>query len=94
MTLLEHLLESGYEPENYIDILDSIAEAERDLADYKINPGRYDEQEMNFAELDLEDWNEALVEMRHGWLTNQSEEQLQVEADKIRQWVSEHPDGV
>jgi hypothetical protein len=92
MTLLEHLLDDGYKPADYIDILDSVEQAEKSIEDFKIHPDIYDAEEIEFAENDIEDWNEELSEMRHGWWNLQTEEQMKLENDMIRQWVDEHSD--
>jgi hypothetical protein len=88
-TLLEHLLDCGFNPQDYIDMIDSIEEVERDLEDYKKYPEDYT-YELQYGENDIEDWTEQLVQMRKGWWNHQTEIQMEAEADIIRQWLREN----
>ena len=53
-TLLSHLLCNGYEPENYLDLLDCIKYAEYDKERAKEVLEEYDEEELSFIDGDID----------------------------------------
>lgn len=87
-TLLRHLLFEGYDPEDYVNALDGIEEAESDLEDAKEHPENYDEEDMEYLQSDIEEWQEELSRMKEDWHPDQEpdmDEQLQI----IKKWIEE-----
>ncbi len=90
-TLLRHLLEHGYDPEEYLDILSSIAEAQKERAYLKEHFEGIGE-ELQDIDLDIDAWEEILKGMRKGW--KKEKRSLKGEIDILRQWVQEREDFV
>ena len=89
-TLLDHLLGLGYEPEDYLDLLNEIKEAQKERRYVIKHPEEYDspEEEKRYLKELVEDLQEALTEMRDEWKPvgriNMSEE-----IKRIRKWKEE-----
>lgn len=86
--LLQHLLCEGYDPEDYIDALDNIEDAENDKRDADAHPEDYDPEDLVCIEDDIQDWKEELRRMKEDWHPDQEpdmDEQLQI----IKKWVQE-----
>lgn len=67
-TLLESLLDNFYEPQDYVDTLEEVADGEETLQDYgKRNDDFYDEEEIEFLRRDMEVWQDDLINMRDDW---------------------------
>ena len=87
-TLLSHLLCNGYEPENYLDLLDCIKYAEYDKERAKEIPEEYDEEELSFIDGDIAEWEEKLHDMRENW-EPETEPNMGEEIERIKKWVEE-----
>ena len=66
-TLLHHLLCNGYDPADYLDALDGIADSESAKEGYAEHPEEYDAEAMSFVDDDIEDWYEELNRMKENW---------------------------
>ncbi len=90
-SLLRHLLEHGYDPEEYLDILRSIAEAQEERAYLK---GHFEGigEELQDIDLDIDAWEEVLQSMRKGW--KKKRRSMEEEIDILRQWVQAREDFV
>lgn len=87
-SLLSHLISWGYDPNDYIDALENIADAEKAKVESKEHPEKYDEEELSFIDGDIEQWNEDLSEMRNGWEPSYKPD-MQKEVEKIKLWIKE-----
>ena len=87
-TLLSHLFCNGYEPENYLDLLDCIKYAEYDKERAKEVLEEYDEEELSFIDGDIAEWEEKLHDMRENWGA-ETEPNMGEEIERIKKWVEE-----
>lgn len=87
-TLLHHLLESGYDPENYLDTLENIADGEADKKRAEEHPEEYNEEELSYIDDDIEDWQAELKEYTKDW-EPEKELNMQEEIEMIKKWVNE-----
>lgn len=87
-TLLGHLLCNGYEPEDYLDMIDCIKSAEYDKERAKEVPEEYDEEEMSFIDGDIEAWEEKLHDMRADWKPEQKPN-MDEEIEGIKKWLQD-----
>lgn len=86
-TLLNHLLCFGYDPEDYLDLLDNIETAQEDKKYFEEHPEEADE-EAKYIDDDIADWEEKLKDMREGWKP-EKEPNMDEEIQLIKKWV--HP---
>lgn len=88
-TLLHHLLEWGYEPEEYLELLENIETAKKEMEYYKEHPEECDEEGISYIEDDIKDWENELNCMTEDWkpekVLNMSEE-----IEIIRNWLKEY----
>lgn len=87
-TLLRHLLECGYEPEEYLELMENIADAEADRKRAEEHPEDYDEEELSFLDDDIEIWEEKLKDMREDWKPKK-EPNMTEEIETLKKWVQE-----
>lgn len=84
-TLLRHLILWGYDPGEYIDILDNIETAKNDKAYLEEHPEEANE-EAAYIDEDIADWEEDLSCMREGWEPSTKpdmDEQIKI----IKDWI-------
>lgn len=84
-SLLEHILDRMGDPSLYLDAVDDLKEWNTTLADYKLHPEVYNEEEISFSEIDIEDDNNRILEMESGW--NSSGKNMSEEIQLIRVYV-------
>lgn len=84
-TLLNHLLCWGYEPEDYLDILDNIETAQEEKKYLEEHPEEADE-EAQYLDDDIAEWEEKLRDIREDWKPEQ-ELDMDEEIELIRKWV-------
>lgn len=84
-TLLNHLLCWGYEPEDYLDILDNIETAQEEKKYLEEHPEEADE-EAQYLDDDIAEWEEKLRDIREDWKPEQ-EPDMDEEIELIRKWV-------
>lgn len=84
-TLLNHLLCWGYEPEDYLDILDNIETAQEEKKYLEEHPEKADE-EAQYLDDDIAEWEEKLRDIREDWKPEQ-EPDMDEEIELIRKWV-------
>lgn len=89
-TLLNHLLCWGYEPEDYLDILDNIETAQEEKKYLEEHPEEADE-EAQYIDDDVADWEEKLKDMRADWKP-EKEPNMDEEIELIKKWVKERED--
>lgn len=87
-TLLDHLLDCGYDPEDYLDTLDDLETLEKDQEYFKAHPEEGDPEEIEFISVDIETDEESLRDMRSGWKSDKTD--MDEEIEKIKQWVKEN----
>lgn len=85
-TLLMFLLKSGYDVEEFLYLLDNIESAEADLGDYQNNPEKFDEEEIEYAKVDLEDWKEEYHDFIEEYMGKYPEADLAEEIRAVREW--------
>lgn len=87
-TLLSHLLDEGYNPEDYLDAMDNIETAKEDKKYIEEHPEEADGEEPDWIDDDIAHWEEELKYMRNGWKP-ESEPDMDKEIKLIKQWVGE-----
>lgn len=87
-TLLNHLLYWGYEPEDYLELLDNIETAEEEKKYLEAHPEEADEEEASYLDDDIADWQEELKSMREDWKP-EKEPNMDEEIELIKKWVKE-----
>ena len=87
-TLLSHLLCNGYEPENYLALLNCIKYAEYDKERAKEVPEECDEEELSFIDGDIADWEEKLHDMRADW-EPEKKPNMDEEIERIKKWLQD-----
>lgn len=87
-TLLQHLLCWGYEPEDYLDVLDNIETAKNDKKYLEEHPEEADEEEASYIDDDIADWEEELKDMRADWKPKK-EPNMDEEIEHIKKWCEE-----
>ena len=85
-TLLQHLLYWGYEPEDYINAIENIKDADRIKKDAYEKPELYDEEELSFVDDDIADWEEELRDMREDWIP-EKKPNMDAEIKLIKDWI-------
>lgn len=90
-TLLNHLLCWGYEPEEYLDLLDNIETAKEEKKYLEEHPEEADEEEAQYIDDDIEDWQDKLESMREDWKPD-GEPNMDEEIELIKKWVKERED--
>ncbi len=90
-TLLAHLLGFGYEPEDYLDIMDNINTARKEKEYLADHPEEADEEEASYLDDDIECWEEKLKDMREFWEPGK-EPNMDKEVDIIKKWVKDKED--
>lgn len=63
-TLLHHLLCWGYDPEDYLELLDNIETAEEEKKYLEEHPEEADEEEASYLDDDIAYWKEELKSRR------------------------------
>lgn len=86
-TLLNHLLYEGYEPKQYLDILDGIEAAKKDKKRLEEHPEEADE-ESQWIDVDIKRWQEVLKDMIEFWKPEE-EPNMAEEIERIKKWVEE-----
>lgn len=86
-TLLEHLLYWGYDPEDYLDMLDDIQTSIEDKEYLDKHPEEASE-DAQYIDDDIECWEEQLLDMRAGWNPKQKPN-MEKELELIKKWVRE-----
>ena len=89
-TLLNHLLNWGYDPEDYLDTLDNIKTAIKEKEYLAEHPEEADE-EAQYLDDDIESWQEELKDMRADWKP-EKEPNMDEELEIIKKWVKERED--
>lgn len=89
-TLLNHLLNWGYDPEDYLDTLDNIETAIKEKEYLAEHPEEADE-EAQYLDDDIESWQEELKDMRADWKP-EKEPNMDEELEIIKKWVKERED--
>lgn len=87
-TLLQHLLWNGYDPEDYLELLDNIETAEEEKKYLEEHPEEADEEEASYLDDDIADWQEELKSMREGWSTN-TKPDMASELANLKSWIAE-----
>ena len=92
-TLLNHLLNWGYDPEDYLELLDNIETAEEEKKYLEEHPEEADEEEASYLDDDIADWEEELKSMREDWKP-EKEPNMDEEIKLIKKWVKEREDFI
>lgn len=87
-TLLNHLIVEEFNPEEYLEYLDDIEKAKKELARAEEHLEEVEEEEKKFIAEDIRGWNEAVEEMLYGW-NPEYEPDMEEEIVRIRKWVEE-----
>lgn len=88
-SLLSHLLSYSYDPQEYLNILDEIQKANAS----KRHPEDFDEEEVALIDVDIEEWEEKLENMRYDWTPN-GEPDMNAEIEFIKKWLNECKEGL
>jgi hypothetical protein len=86
-SLLYHLLCCGYDPEDYLIILDNIETAIQDREYLLVHPEEANEEAL-YLDDDITDWQEELKRMRYEWKPDK-EPDMEEELALIKKWVKE-----
>lgn len=93
-TLLNHLLNLGYEPEHYLDMLENVETIKSDIEITKQNIAEPSEKEdLESYKADLEEALEELKDMRADWKP-EKEPNMNEEIELIKKWVKEREDFI
>lgn len=87
-TLLSYLI-NQYDVYEFLQLIDSIAEAEQAWEDYKINPDRYEAEEIEFLQENLGFWKEQRHDMLAEWNDEHPEADEKKEIEMVRKWHRE-----
>ena len=87
-TLLKHLLECEYAPEDYLNALENLETAKEQKKYMEDHPAETDEEEASCIDTDIEEWEEELEDMRRGWEPAE-EPNMDVEIELIKRWIEE-----
>lgn len=87
-TLLSYLI-NRYDVYEFLELIDSIEEAEQTWEDYKVNPIKYDAEEIEFLQEDLEDWEEQRRDMLAEWRDGHPEADEKKEIEMVKKWGKE-----
>lgn len=87
-TLLHHLLDWGYEPEEYLNALDSLAYAELDKKNAEEHPEENDEWELSDLEDEIEELQEEIARYKEDWKP-EKEPNMEEEIATIKKWLEE-----
>ena len=85
-TLLNHLLCWGYDPEDYLNVMDNIETAKEDKKYLEEHPEEADEEEASYLDDDIADWEEELKRMREDW-KQEKESNMDEEIELLKKWV-------
>lgn len=89
-TLLNHLLCYGYEPEDYLELLDNIETAQEEKTYLREHPEEAGE-EAQYIDDDIVCWEDELKDLRADWKPDY-EPKMDEEIEIIRKWVREKED--
>lgn len=92
-TLLHHLLCWGYDPEDYLELLDNIETAEEEKKYLEEHPEEADEEEASYLDDDIAYWKEELKSRRKDWKP-EKEPNMDEEIELIKKWVKEREDFI
>lgn len=88
-TLLSHLLAWGYDPEEYLDILDDIETAKEEKEYLAEHPEEADEEDQYIDDY-IADWEEKLRDMQKcSFWEPKKEPNMEEEIELIKKWVME-----
>lgn len=90
MTLLDHLLTTGQNPEDYLFFFEDSMLCEADKSDYEMAPEQFTPEFLAVAHLDQAEDEVRMNDMRIGWNAAGRDEYLEVA--RIRRWVRQHKD--
>lgn len=85
-SLLDHLLYWGFDPEEYLNLLDEIETAEKDKEYFKIHPEEAGE-EAQYIDSDIEECDENRRRMEVGWWSWKKEANREEETAALKEWV-------
>ena len=94
-TLLKFLLEHLYTSvDDFMDLLENIEDAKKDLAEYEENPDSdyWDEEEIEYTRTDLEDWNKELEEIKTEFLEEKPSADWEEEVAKVKNFIKSRDD--
>lgn len=89
-TLLSHLLQMEYDIEEFIDLLDNIEDGNLDLEKYKLNPKRYDEEEIKYLKEDLEIWEKEYHDFIDDLVKENPDIDMKKEIEGCRKWLKDY----
>ena len=87
-TLLNHLLNFGYEPEHYLDMLENV-DCYNSVDEYIAS----EKEDLESYKADLEEALEELKDMREDWKP-EKEPNMDEEIELIKKWVKEREDFI
>ena len=90
-TLLGYLINRGYEPKDYLDMLDNIETAQEEKKYLEEHPEEANE-EAQYIDDDIAEWEEKLRDMRKGW-KQEEKPNMDTEIELIRKWVRKKESG-
>lgn len=85
-SLLSHLLDTYCDPKEYIEYLELLEEDEHYKECFEAFSDEIDEEEAELLDIDIETWNETLIEMRDGWHPGRIPD-MDKEHEIIREWL-------
>ena len=81
--LLEFLSDSCIDVEEFLDLLNRIADAENDLKAFQEDSEGWDLEEMEFLKDDLETWEQELHNIKHNFLKENPNSSWEKEVEKV-----------
>lgn len=86
-TLLNWLLNSAYDVYvDFLEVIDDIENGYADLENYKKDPSVFDEEEIEFLKIDIEDWENQIAEIKTDFLKKNEKANWEKEVEKVNEW--------
>lgn len=82
------MLDGGYDPEEYLDCLDTMKTAMKEKEYFAKHPEEADEEEEQWLDACIEEWQEELEDMEEDWEPDE-ESKMEEEREQIQKWVKE-----
>lgn len=88
-SLLSHMLYWGYNPKNYLDTIENIQTAEEDKKYFLEHPDEADEEEVQYIDSDVEEWEKELRNIIRSWKKSEKVNKVNMEKELalIKRWV-------
>ena len=89
-TLLKHLLEWGFDIEEFLGLVDEIKSGKEDLEDFEINPEKWDKEEIEYLKEDIEGWREEYNYYIYEYIKKCPDANLEKEINGCYEWLKKY----